>query len=337
MSRYGDLYIPEREAISNACGQLSLFTESSTPVHQQPKITPEWYGLVEEFLGESDALYPGIIDWWRKRVVPEINSGKRLCKLVAVDGEVAALAIAKVHRRSSKLCTLRVAPQFRRMGIGQQLLKSTLASLICAQSSKVHFTISEEIFDECGDFFTPYGFRLGHWRKGWYVRGMYEMAYWARASAIRDALSHQLPLFGAKPVVVLSIRPKHAEAIEQGAKLVEFRRRFSSRARAANALFYVTSPVREFRLSASIADVIQDAPASLWDRFGAFAGCEKSEFDSYFEGTDSGYALALTHVQQLSRPVSYNAPELRAANFHPPQSFAIHGHTDPLIQAVVGQ
>src|SRR5262249_30354696 len=160
-----------------------------------------------------------------------------LCRLVSVDGRIAAVAIAKLHHKSSKLCTLRVRPEYRNLGLGQRLLRSTLASLLEADTPKVHFTISEEIFEESGSFFTPYGFRLGHWKKDWYVRGMYEMAYWARASAIRDALSHQLPLF-QNSVAVLSIRPEPAAAIENGTKLVEFRRRFTRKAKAIPALFY---------------------------------------------------------------------------------------------------
>jgi predicted transcriptional regulator len=177
---------------------------------------------------------------------------------------------------------------------------------------------------------------LAHWRKDWYVRGMYEMAYSARASTIRDAIANQLPLFEAPPFCLLSIRPQHAAAIENGTKRVEFRRKFSRKLKAATALIYVTSPIQQLRLSASILDVVESTPESLWERFGPVAGCDRTDFDQYFSGTDSGFAIALSHVQPLTNPLHAQSADLRSLNFHPPQSFAILDSKSPLVQKVVG-
>jgi len=297
-------------------------------------VSPEWYGLVEEFLGESDSLYPGINEWWKRRVIPDLESGQRFCRIVAVDGEVAAVAIAKYQKKSSKLCTLRVNPRFRRLGLGQKLLRATLRDLLKSNTRRVHFTISEEIFAECGSFFTPYGFHLAHWKQGWYVRGMYEMAYSAPAAVISDAMTGQLPLFGGNPVVLLSIRPEHANAIEEGRKLVEFRRKFSHRAKAATALIYATAPAKEFRLSASIADVVEGTPSGLWEQFSGVAGCTKEDFDAYFEGSQLGYALPLSNIRKLPFAISSTSPSLRTLNFRPPQSYSIIDMAHPIALAV---
>ncbi len=255
--------------------------------------------------------------------------------MISVDGKIAAVAISKWQRQSSKLCTLRVRPEFRSAGFGQELLHSTLASLLRAGTERVHFTISEEIQSQCGSFFDPYGFHLDYWSRGRYIRGMSELVYSAGSDAIEDALSHQIPLFGDN-VVVLSVRPKYAAAIENGTKQVEFRKKFSARAASSQALVYVTSPVQEFRISASIADVIQDTPTAIWDRFGHVAGCSRLEFDQYFEGSDSAVALPLSNVQTLANPVHFKAPSLASVNFKPPQSFAILPQAHPVVRAVVG-
>lgn len=322
-----------------AKGQLFLFSDASKPNQADSpplvgKVSPEWYELVEEFLGQSDSLYPGITDWWKKRVIPGLENQSRLCKIVAVDGKIAALAIAKLHTKSSKLCTLRVAPEFRKLGLGQRLLRSTLGSLLAANASKIHFTISEEIFHECGNFFTPYGFQLGHWRKGWYVRGMYEMAYWARASAIQHALDQQMTLFTDRSVVVMSIKPEHALAIQHGIKRVEFRRRFSRSVKCSKALFYSTAPAKQFQLSATITDIVEGSPEYLWNRFNSIAGCGYLDFKEYFAGSNSGFALPLADVHSFATPLSHDSPFLQSIQFRPPQSYAIVHANSPLIRAV---
>lgn len=299
------------------------------------RIAPEWHGLVEEFLGESAGLYPGIEHWWRSKVIPGLNGPSRVCRMVAVDGKVAAIAIAKYGRQSSKLCTLRVRPEFRSAGYGQSLLRSVLVSLMEAGTEKVHFTISEEIEAQCGSFFAPYGFHLDDWSRGRYVRGMDELVYSAGCDQIGDVLSQQFPLFGEN-VFVLSVRPQYAAAIEDGTKQVEFRKKFSRSAVNASALIYATSPVQEFRVSASIADVVHDSPESLWNRFGNLAGCTKAEFDRYFAGSTLGVALPLANVRTLPTPVSAKSNSLQAAKFRPPQSFAMLAQDHPVVRAVVG-
>ncbi|HLP82841.1 MAG TPA: hypothetical protein VK157_00690 [Phycisphaerales bacterium] len=317
---------------------MLLFPEEQRPVTERGRVaamTPDWHKQVENFLVESDHLYPGIDHWFRNSVVPGLETGKRLCRAVVIGDQIAALAIAKVSASSSKLCTLRVRPEFQRLGLGERLLRSVLANLLEYDTRKVHFTISEEVFDKCGGFFAPYGFKLGHWRKGWYVRGMYEMAYWARESTIRDVLSNQMPLFRRDPVVVLSVRPQHAAQIAAGTKLVEFRRRFTNQIRQAPAIVYVTSPVQQFQLTASIADVQRDTPKNLWEKYGDHAGCDRETFNTYFRDTHEGVALPLVNVQRLSTPISFRSEMLQAFNYRPPQSYAVLDRHNPLVQTVL--
>jgi predicted transcriptional regulator len=121
--------------------------------------------------------------------------------------------------------------------------------------------------------------------------------------------------------VIFSIRPVHAEKILEGSKTVELRRRFASDVRPGTlALIYSTSPTSALTGSACIQEVQWLAVTELWEKH-CFAAClQKKEFEDYFSGLKRGYAIVLTAVKPLERPVGL--PELRERfGFEPPQSY----------------
>ena len=121
--------------------------------------------------------------------------------------------------------------------------------------------------------------------------------------------------------VIFSIRPIHAEKILDGSKTVELRRRFTGGVRPGTlALIYSTSPTSALTGSARIQDVQRLAVPDLWRRHRSAACLHKREFEDYFSGLDSGYAIVLASAKPLPRPVGL--PELRARfGFEPPQSY----------------
>jgi len=121
--------------------------------------------------------------------------------------------------------------------------------------------------------------------------------------------------------VILSIRPVHAEKILDGSKTVELRRRFPSEVRPGTlALIYSTSPTSALTGTARIQDVQRLAVPDLWKKHRSGACLHKREFEDYFAGLDSGYAIVLTSAKPLPRPVGL--PELRERfGFEPPQSY----------------
>jgi predicted transcriptional regulator len=135
------------------------------------------------------------------------------------------------------------------------------------------------------------------------------------------------------PTILLSIKPHYAELIEQGRKVVEFRRRFPRQmAGAARVLFYVTSPRRQFRLVGEIDHVQRDTPDALWRDFGRLAGVARDEFDAYFAGRDQGVALLLRRIRRLATPVNLSSARLRAIGFKPPQSLLVLAADSPLLR-----
>ena len=184
---------------------------------------------IADFLTESIHLYPNIAEWWQRKILPGLESGERVCRVATVGDRVNALAIGKRSEKSAKLCTLRVRQDARRLGIGQRLLHETLADLLREGCQRVYYTISEQVLGECGRFFTPYDFTLASWEKGRYVNGMDELVFHAEARRlVRTLRKRARRAYREEDAVVLSVKPKYARMIEQGCKMVEFRRRFSA-------------------------------------------------------------------------------------------------------------
>jgi predicted transcriptional regulator len=121
--------------------------------------------------------------------------------------------------------------------------------------------------------------------------------------------------------VVFSIKPDYCDKIVEGHKTIELRRRFpSSVPEGTTALIYATSPTRALLGVAKIGRVHRRPPQEIWDTFSGLVCITRHDFDCYFDGVDSGYAIELKHARRLRRPLMLS--ELRDRfSFEPPQSY----------------
>lgn len=128
-------------------------------------------------------------------------------------------------------------------------------------------------------------------------------------------------LFRSQRDVVLSIRPEYSRKIIEGKKTVELRRRFPlSAPRGTQAYIYSTSPVRAMVGRAEIIDVVKLPILTIWKHFSSQALITKTDFSTYFEGLDYGFALMFANASPLPRQLDLS--ELRERfGFEPPQSF----------------
>jgi predicted transcriptional regulator len=62
-------------------------------------------------------------------------------------------------------------------------------------------------------------------------------------------------------------------------------------------------------------------PAVLWRRFGRDAVISRQDFDEYFAGLETGYALVLRDVIALRPTLPLEVLRNKAGEFHPPQFF----------------
>ena len=123
-------------------------------------------------------------------------------------------------------------------------------------------------------------------------------------------------------MVVLSLKPRFAEAILMGVKTVELRRTEPKIVVPTRALLYAASPVRALLGTCIITSVQPLDLAALWREHGPGSALLYHEFQQYFEGVDVGTALTLTQPQPFNRQIPLQDLRARPKGFRPPQSFA---------------
>ncbi|HVI00851.1 MAG TPA: hypothetical protein VM869_19170 [Enhygromyxa sp.] len=121
--------------------------------------------------------------------------------------------------------------------------------------------------------------------------------------------------------ILLSVHPRHAEAILAGTKLFEFRRVVPARPPRWVSL-YATAPVLRIVGEFEVARVLSDEPAELWADTAEFAGITRAEFDRYFHGKQLAHAFEVFEPLRFEHAID---PRALAKNsgcvFNPPQSF----------------
>jgi predicted transcriptional regulator len=100
----------------------------------------------------------------------------------------------------------------------------------------------------------------------------------------------------------MSIRPPYAEAILDGSKQVEFRKRRLADD-VTTVLIYMTAPVMAVVGHFTVAGQVVDAPAALWERFEAVAGIDADGFHDYFAASDEGVGIVIEDVTIYDTPV----------------------------------
>jgi predicted transcriptional regulator len=118
--------------------------------------------------------------------------------------------------------------------------------------------------------------------------------------------------------LLLSIKPRFADAIFARTKRVELRR-VKPRVQPGDlVLVYVTSPRCTLEGAFEVERVFAEPPLKLWQHVHEVAGITKEEFTAYFADCDMAYGIVVRRAWKLA-PVSLAA--LRKAKIRPPQSY----------------
>ena len=118
--------------------------------------------------------------------------------------------------------------------------------------------------------------------------------------------------------VLLSIKPKYAEAILRGDKKYEFRKTRFKRKDVEKILIYSSSPVKRIVASFEAGEIVEGEPRKLWDELRGDAGMDETEFFNYYRNKEKGFAIKITNLQQFEEPID---PRQLNSEFVPPQSF----------------
>ena len=118
-------------------------------------------------------------------------------------------------------------------------------------------------------------------------------------------------------VVLMSIHPEYAQAILDGTKRVEFRKRALAPS-VTHVVIYSTAPVQRVVGWFKIGAQHVNAPEELWNRFRDCGGVGYRDYSRYFRGKDKAVAIEVESVQRFAAPLSLQR-DLGVE--HPPQSF----------------
>ena len=120
--------------------------------------------------------------------------------------------------------------------------------------------------------------------------------------------------------LLLSVRPRYAYAILDGAKTAEIRRQRPTVHPGTLVIIYATKPVGAIVGTARIAGMSCGSPADMWERHDRTTGVTRAEYDAYLVGAETAYLLFLREVQRLEPLLTLE--QIRSATtFQPPQSY----------------
>lgn len=120
---------------------------------------------------------------------------------------------------------------------------------------------------------------------------------------------------------LLSVRPRFADALLDGTKTVEIRRRRVRIPEASLCLLYASSPVRAVVGAARVRRTHADTADVLWGRWGGCFGLSRVEYDSYLDGSTLPCAIVLAGAVRLPAPIPLDELRRRQADFVAPQSY----------------
>jgi predicted transcriptional regulator len=134
--------------------------------------------------------------------------------------------------------------------------------------------------------------------------------------------------------LVLSLRPRFAEAILNGSKTVELRRTRLQAPAGTRLVLYAASPVMAVVGVATLDAVESASPSQIWRRHRLSVGLDRREFDAYFEDAQRATALIISSPQRLAEPP--DLATMRAeTGFRPPQSYRYLTAVDPQVLHLV--
>lgn len=118
--------------------------------------------------------------------------------------------------------------------------------------------------------------------------------------------------------VILSIKPKYANAIIEGTKSVEFRKTTFKRSGINKVYIYSSHPEKKIIGYFYIEDIFIEHPEKLWEQYGSEGAIKQKDFFDYYKNKKVGYCIKIKKAEKLKKPLD---PKTLIQNFTAPQSF----------------
>jgi len=116
----------------------------------------------------------------------------------------------------------------------------------------------------------------------------------------------------------MAIHPHYADAILDGRKKVEFRKRAVAED-VTTVLIYATAPVKKIIGQFEVAHTVVTTPSALWEQLGAVGCIDESAYREYYAASDAAVGLVIDAPKRYELPVRLAALLPSPAV---PQSFA---------------
>lgn len=118
--------------------------------------------------------------------------------------------------------------------------------------------------------------------------------------------------------ILMSIKPKYAQAIIRGEKTIELRRHIPPIGPQDIIVFYESSPIQRVTFYCRVLEILSMPPQELWDKYSCLFGITKEDYDVYFGNRPTAYGIRLqeVHIFSSQMKISDISQELSA-----PQSF----------------
>lgn len=121
--------------------------------------------------------------------------------------------------------------------------------------------------------------------------------------------------------ILISVHPRHVDSMVRGVKTVELRRRPLKLTNGCRVWIYSTLPRGSVEALGIVRTVVVATPSVIWRDYGRKSGITKAEFDAYYEGADTAYAIVFSSVYKLDLPFALAEIRRHLKGFHPPQFF----------------
>jgi predicted transcriptional regulator len=122
-------------------------------------------------------------------------------------------------------------------------------------------------------------------------------------------------------MLFLSIHPRYVDAILDGRKTVELRKRVPRAKAGTQLVIYASMPKCAVVASAVIDRIDTMESERMWQKVRKVAAVSRQEFDEYFQNHALAVGIHFSHVKVFENPITLT--ELRETwnTFHPPQQF----------------
>jgi len=117
-------------------------------------------------------------------------------------------------------------------------------------------------------------------------------------------------------VALMAIHPHFANAILEGNKLVEFRKRKLAED-ISTVLIYATAPVQKVIGEFSIKKTVIDKPSNIWAAYGDVGIIDESSFGAYYARSTHAVAFVVDKTTRYVQPHTLSELDTKSI----PQSF----------------